>query len=138
MRLLVRYDRWIPLALAAACRLQSGPPNDGKLHLTGAHVVRYRPDTSMIEGDRYILRGEVTERGCRFRSRARPGYTAEWAVEYDVDHCVQVRALGWPKHPEKIFAAPEGARVKVETAWAVRDPRTGRLQTGRGAPPPER
>ena len=65
------------------------------LHLTGLGVVKYPPVAGYKEEQRILVRGTKENGGCRFSTPAplRSGWV-EWVAAYDLNNCVQVRALG--------------------------------------------
>jgi hypothetical protein len=62
--------------------------------LRGPRVARHATPPYFRERERYVLKGERSGLGCRYKSKGKPGFGAEWVVETDPDTCTQVRARG--------------------------------------------
>jgi hypothetical protein len=85
------------LGAIVALNCRDGTANQAPhlVHLTGPHVIRYRARSCFRERERFIARGDRTAAGdCRHHAAAKPGFGAEWVLEYDPDTCTQLRARG--------------------------------------------
>jgi hypothetical protein len=103
----------IPLlivALSAGCSKPERPASTSQgPTLSGPNVIRYPTPPYFRERERYVLKGERTANGCRYRSTGKAGFGAEWVVEQARDSsCTQVRARGDVIGPTEL---PSGNRA---------------------------
>jgi hypothetical protein len=80
--------------VALSCRDGTGNQAPDLVHLKGPHVIRYRARSYFRERERFIARGERVNGDCRHHARSKPGFGAEWVLEYDPETCTQLRARG--------------------------------------------
>jgi hypothetical protein len=106
-------------ASGSGCSKRDSP---GQVTLSGPRVVRHATPPYFRERERYVLKGEGVGRGCLYRSKAKPGFGAEWVVEQDRDSCTQVRARGDVIGPISMKAAHTAGHTVSNVGVGPRNP----------------